>query len=231
MPIYSLDKDNLLFPPPELADSSGLLAVGGKLNVEWVLEAYMTGLFPWFNEEDPIMWWSPDPRSVILPEDVKVSKSMRKYFNNGKFELKIDTAFDLVVNNCKTTKRINQEGGTWITDDMKMVYGELHKLGFAHSFETWEEGKLVGGLYGVSIGKIFFGESMFSHVSNASKFSFISLSNILKQNNFNLLDCQIPNPHLVSMGCIDMDRKEYLQILYNNSFEETIIGNWGEALI
>lgn len=227
MPIYSLDKDSLFFPPPEMADESGLLAVGGRLNVEWVLEAYLTGIFPWFNEGDPIMWWSPNPRSVVIPGEVKISKSMRKYFRGGNFELRIDTAFGDVIRNCQTIKRYNQEGETWITKRIIEVYSKLFEMGYGHSFETWQDNKLVGGLYGVSLGKMFFGESMFSHVSNASKFSFISLSNFLKEKDFLLLDCQIPNPHLNSMGCKEMDRREFLDLLYENSYEKTIVGDWG----
>jgi len=230
MPIFSLDKNDLLFPPPQMADSSGLLAVGGMLNVEWVLEAYSIGAFPWFSEDDPIMWWSPNPRSVVLPGQVKISKSMRTYFNNNKFELKVDSAFNEVIQNCQKVPRVDQDG-TWITSEIIDVYSELHELGFAHSFETWFDGKLVGGLYGISLGKMFFGESMFSKISNASKYAFISLSKILKENNFSLLDCQIPNPHLVKMGCIEMKRSEYLELLILNKRKKTLIGNWGKGVL
>ena len=230
MAVFALNENRLIFPSPVMADESGLLAIGGKLDVDWVLEAYSSGIFPWFNEEDPIMWWSPDPRSVIVPGDLKIRKSMRPYFRSDRFQLKIDNDFEQVIDKCQKIPRKDQDG-TWITTDMKEVYIELHNLGYAHSFETWNEGRLVGGLYGVSIGKIFFGESMFSSESNASKYALLSLSMILKENGFNLLDCQIPNPHLDNMGCKAMSRDDYLAILHDNRGEKSIIGNWGNGLI
>lgn len=230
MPIFALDSDYLVFPPPTMADSSGLLAVGGQLDVEWLLEAYSSGIFPWYNEGEPIMWWSPDPRSVIAPGKVKISKSMRSYFRKNIFELKIDSSFDRVMENCKKIYRKDQDG-TWITEDMKKAYNSLHESGFAHSIETWRDNELVGGLYGVSLGKMFFGESMFSLENNASKFAFICLSVILLQNDFELIDCQVPNPHLSSMGCKEITRGNYLKKLETNKFSDTIQGNWGSGLL
>ncbi len=230
MAVFALNEHRLIFPKADLADESGLLAIGGKLDVDWVLEAYSCGIFPWFNENDPIMWWSPNPRSVIVPGNLKIRKSMKSYFRSGRFHLKIDKDFEQVIDNCQNIARRGQDG-TWITQDMKDVYIELHNLGFAHSFETWEEGKLVGGLYGISLGKIFFGESMFSSVSNASKYALLSLSMILELNNFRLLDCQIPNPHLDNMGCVEMSRDDYLALIKQNNKDDTIVGNWGNDLL
>jgi len=230
MPVFKLNPRILSFPPCELSDSSGLLAIGGRLEVDWLLEAYSNGIFPWFNENEPIMWWSPDPRSVARPGEIKVSKSMKVYFKKNIFQLKIDNAFEDVINACQKTPRKNQNG-TWITSEMKDVYIKLHDLGYAHSFEAYKDGKLVGGLYGISLGKMFFGESMFSHVSNASKFTFIYLSLVLKKNDFDLIDCQVPNSHLKSMGCYDMKKEEYLELLNNNNLKKTIKGNWSSGLL
>ncbi|HHH52591.1 MAG TPA: leucyl/phenylalanyl-tRNA--protein transferase [Bacteroidetes bacterium] len=230
MPVFKLNAEIVGFPPAEFAESSGLLAIGGKLDPNWLIEAYQNGIFPWFNEEDPILWWSPDPRSVAKPGEIKISKSMKPYFSKNIFTLKIDTSFENVINHCQNIKRHDQDG-TWITDELKLAYIEVHKMGFAHSFETWKNGKLVGGLYGVSLGKMFFGESMFSLESNASKFAFISLSEILKKNKFTLIDCQIPNPHLTSMGCYEMKRTEFLDLLKQNNHKETLIGNWNDILL
>ncbi|MBK7096002.1 MAG: leucyl/phenylalanyl-tRNA--protein transferase [Saprospiraceae bacterium] len=229
MPVYSLNPDLPGFPDPARSDRNGLLAVGGKLNPEWLIEAYSAGVFPWFNESDPIMWWSPNPRSVVYPGEVKISKSMKQLLNNGRFELRVDSSFESVIQQCRAIKRKDQDD-TWITEEVKKAFIEMHRIGLAHSFETWYNEVLVGGLYGISLGTIFFGESMFSTVPNASKFAFISLSEILKKNSFVLIDCQIPNPHLTSMGCFDMRKKEYLKILWKNDPEKTIIGNWNELL-
>ena len=229
MAIYSLNHKILSFPPPENTDFSGILAIGGKIDASWLLEAYRIGIFPWFNEDEPIMWWCPNPRSVVLPGEVKISKSMKPYFKKNIFQLKIDTAFEQVINNCRYIPRASQDG-TWITDEIVNSFIELHKMGYAHSFETWQDDKLVGGLYGISLGKMFFGESMFAKVSNASKFAFISLSEILHSNNFTLIDCQVPNKHLKSMGCKNMARKDFLNYINKNHNNKTIIGDWSKKL-
>lgn len=229
MPVYALNPDYPGFPDPLRSDRNGLLAVGGKLDPVWLIEAYSAGVFPWFNESDPIMWWSPNPRSVVYPGEVKISKSMKQLLNNGSFELRVDSSFESVIQQCRAIKRKDQDD-TWITEEVKKAFIEMHRLGLAHSFETWHNEEMIGGLYGISLGRIFFGESMFSTVPNASKFAFISLSEILKKNSFDLIDCQIPNPHLASMGCFDMRKKEYLKILWKNDPEKTIIGNWNELL-
>ena len=217
------------FPNPKLADKQGLLAVGGKLNSDWLLFAYAHGIFPWFSVGNPIMWWSPNPRAVMTPKDVKIQKSMKPYFNQNKFMLKIDTAFEKVIDMCSKIPRKEQDD-TWITESMKNAYIDLHKKGYAHSFETWKDKKLVGGLYGISLGKGFFGESMFSTISNASKFAFISMCKILEKQDFRLIDCQMHTNHLESMGCRLILRTEFLEILKNSNKFSTIIGNWSEIL-
>lgn len=230
MPVYFLDPDNPGFPDPLRSDNSGLLAIGGRIDPIWLIEAYSAGIFPWFSDDDPVMWWSPDPRAVIYPGKVKVSRSMKKYFFKDIFEIRIDSAFDQVIASCREIKR-KSEDKTWISHDIIRAYSELHRMGLAHSFETWQEEKLVGGLYGVSLGTMFFGESMFSLVDNASKFAFITLSNILKKNAFKLIDCQMPNEHLMSLGCFEMQKKEFLSILNEDDPSKTIVGNWGQLLI
>jgi leucyl/phenylalanyl-tRNA--protein transferase len=223
MPVYFLHPDLYVFPHPEMADENGILAIGGDLDPERVLTAYRFGIFPWYDEDDPITWWSPDPRAVVIPGEVKVSKSMRPYLR--KYELKIDTSFEEVISFCKEIQR-NDEFGTWITGEMMKTYIELHHLGYAHSFETWYDGKLIGGLYGLSLGKCFFGESMFSLKSNASKFAFIKLSQLLKQWEFLLIDCQVPNDHLTSMGCTKISRTKYLDFMRQNLRYITKNGRW-----
>ena len=181
MPVFWLDDQSLEFPAPELATPEGILAVGGDLSPARLLEAYAGGIFPWFNEGDPILWWSPDPRFVLFPDELVVSKSMRPYFNQKKFQVSFDQDFEGVMRSCQQSNRNGQSGDTWITEDMIQAYVQVHQLGYAHSVEVWQEGDLVGGLYGISLGKIFFGESMFSRVSNASKFGFITLVQKLRE--------------------------------------------------
>lgn len=223
MAVFLLQNQEVIFPHPEMAGEDGLLAVGGDLSQERLLSAYRFGIFPWYSEEDPILWWSPDPRAVVLPGKVIVSKSMRQEMK--KFRLTIDKAFEEVIIACSTIPRQGQDG-TWITDEMIRAYTQLHHSGFAHSFEVWRDGNLVGGLYGISLGKCFFGESMFSLVSNASKYAFIRLSGVLKERDFRIIDCQVPNEHLTRMGCGIMKRAEFLQILRQNNLEPTFRGSW-----
>jgi len=229
MPVFALQSDLPFFPDPHQADRSGLIAIGGKLEPDWLIEAYTIGIFPWFNNDDPIMWWSPSPRAVVVPGEVKKPKSMNYVFRDNIFELKIDHSFEEVIKNCKSVPRKGQDG-TWITEDIQRAYMQMFELGFAHSFETWQNYELVGGLYGISLGTFFFGESMFSKVSDSSKFAFISMSEILKKNGFSMIDCQIPNPYLESMGCKKMSRKKYLELLWKNDISVTIKGNWSEKL-
>ena len=204
--------DELVFPPLASANPDGLLAVGGDLSPERLLLAYKNGIFPWFNKDSPILWWSPDPRMVLLPKDIKISKSMKKVLRDAKFRLTKNTCFADVVEQCALAKREDQEG-TWITNEMKTAYLQLHKNGIANSYEVWLEDDLVGGLYGLDLGHIFCGESMFSTVSNASKFAFIKLAQELEQNKYSLIDCQIYNDHLDRMGAREMPRKEFITIL------------------
>ncbi len=211
MPLWMLDSE-VWFPLPEQSLEDGLLAMGGDLSPERLLLAYRSGIFPWYNEEDPILWWSPDPRFVLYPEDLKVSSSMRQVLNRQTFEYRCDTAFEAVIRGCSSVSR-PADKGTWIGEDMIAAYGRLHHLGYAHSAESWQNGELVGGLYGVRLGKIFFGESMFSRVSNASKAAFIQLVQELRGDGVRLIDCQMHTAHLESLGAMAISRKTFLQSL------------------
>lgn len=202
------------FPPPHFADEEGLLAIGGDLSPQRLLQAYRHGIFPWYNE-DPILWWCPDPRFVLFPHKLKVSKSMGTLIRKNGFQFSTNKCFDKVIENCKSTSRSRQEG-TWITNDVQQAYITLHKLGYAHSAEAWRDGELVGGLYGIRLGNIFFGESMFSHVSNASKFAFMQLVNQLKTEGVVLIDCQVYTEHLESLGAEMIARNIFLQYLASN---------------
>jgi len=227
MPIYLLSEEELSFPHPSLAADNGVLAVGGDLCAERLILAYQHGIFPWFNEGDPILWWSPDPRFVLFPEELKVSKSMRPYFNQKKFSCTIDGRFETVIRNCQQNRRGGQAGiGTWITDEMLEAYIELHELGIAHSVEVWKKDELVGGLYGVALGKCFFGESMFTKVSNASKFGFIAFVRLLREKGFQLIDCQQETRHLASMGARAIPRKTFLNLLDKCQVKDIQPGKW-----
>jgi leucyl/phenylalanyl-tRNA--protein transferase len=204
--------DDLLFPPVEMADDDGVLAIGGDLNPDRLLLAYRSGIFPWYNETEPIVWWSPNPRFVLFPEKLRVTKSMQTVLNNGRLRFTINRAFDKVIQNCKTIYRKEQDG-TWISPAVQEAYTQLHKLGHAHSAEAWLDGELVGGLYGIKMGKVFFGESMFSKVSNASKFAFIKYVHQLQRENIALIDCQVYTAHLESLGAKMIDRKKFMELL------------------
>ena len=212
--MFVLGKE-IIFPPIELADAEGLLAIGGDLSTARLLLAYKNGIFPWYNEAEPIFWWCPNPRFVLFPDELKISKSMQTVLNNGNFRFTINKAFDKVIANCKTIARKGQKG-TWIQQDIIDAYTKLHQSGFAISAEAWKDGELVGGLYGVLLGKIFFGESMFSTQSNASKFAFINFVKHLQKQNIQLIDCQVYTAHLESLGARMIDRKLFCDILYNN---------------
>lgn len=225
MPIYWLSEENIIFPKPEFAEKEGVLAVGGDLSPERLLAAYSQGIFPWYGPGEPILWWSPDPRAVLFPEELKVSKSMRPYFNQLKFGLTFDHSFETVMRLCGKVRR-----HTWITKEMVEGYSQLHELGYAHSAEVWQDGVLVGGLYGISLGRVFFGESMFTKVSNASKFGFIALVRQLQARGFRLIDCQQETRHLASMGARPIPRENFLEYLRENQSEETIVGKWTDWL-
>ncbi len=196
------------FPPVEQAGPEGIVAAGGNLSPEMLLSAYAQGLFPWFSEGDPILWWSPDPRFVLFPEDLRVPRSLRRAINSGQFEIRFDTAFDAVIEACRTVPRPGQNG-TWITSEMLEAYRELHRLGYAHSVEAYIEGRLAGGLYGVSLGAAFFGESMFAHEADASKVAFVTLIRHLAAERFEFVDCQIYTEHLSRFGATDLPRAEF----------------------
>jgi leucyl/phenylalanyl-tRNA--protein transferase len=202
----------LLFPNVENADDDGLLAVGGDLSPDRLLLAYMNGIFPWFNEDSMILWWSPDPRMVLFPNKIKISKSMQRLIKSGRFKTTWNTQFEKVVNACSIVKRKGQEG-TWITPEMKGAYLKLHQMGIAKSMEVWENDELVGGLYGIDLGKVFCGESMFSRRSNASKFAFINLAQELEQKEYKLIDCQVYTDHLASLGAEEISRQQFIKIL------------------
>ncbi|WP_321828436.1 leucyl/phenylalanyl-tRNA--protein transferase [Maribacter dokdonensis] len=204
--------DELVFPPVENANVEGLLAVGGDLSPERLLLAYQNGIFPWFDNDSIILWWSPDPRMVLFPNEIKVSKSMEKVIRNKQFRLTKNTCFEKVLEYCSSVPREGQDG-TWITEAMKTAYIKLHKNGIAQSYEVWEEDKLVGGLYGVDLGHVFCGESMFSLTSNASKFAFIKLAEELSLNEYKVIDCQLHTDHLASMGAKEIARKDFMAIL------------------
>ncbi|MGB0305806.1 MAG: leucyl/phenylalanyl-tRNA--protein transferase [Flavobacteriaceae bacterium] len=204
--------DALLFPSPEQASDEGIVAVGGDLKPERVMLAYRKGIFPWFESDDFLLWWSPDPRMVLFPDQVKISKSMRAVLRKKQFEVTFNKAFDDVVEACAKVKRFGQNG-TWITPGLMEVYSTLHTQGHAHSVEVWEEGVLVGGLYGIDLGTVFCGESMFSKANNASKVALISLAKELKKNKYELIDCQVPTQHLASMGAESIPRSEFLTYL------------------
>jgi leucyl/phenylalanyl-tRNA--protein transferase len=223
-----LSRNDLTFPPPEraLKEPNGLLAVGGDLQPERLLSAYASGVFPWFNDDrGPILWWSPDPRAVFLPTLVRVSRSLRRRLVRGEFRVTLDSAFDAVVAGC-AAPRGPDGGGTWITATIREAYGRLHSLGFAHSVETWHGDLLVGGLYGVSLGRMFFGESMFARANDASKVALVRLAAQLARWNFELIDCQLMNPHLRSMGAVEMPRSEFVARLRDNPIELTRRGPW-----
>ena len=211
MPVYLLD-DNLWFPPVEEAESDGLLAVGGDLSAARLLLAYHSGIFPWYNEDDPLMWWSPDPRFVLFPNELKVSKSMKQVIGRHIFEFRFNTAFEQVIAHCSQQPRKGQDG-TWIGDDIIKAYTQLHRMGHAHSAEAWQDGKLVGGLYGVLLGRVFFGESMFSLQPNASKFAFIQWVQQLAGQGIQLIDCQLHTAHLESLGAKMVTRGEFLEMI------------------
>lgn len=211
MALWLLDED-LWFPPQDEANDEGLLAVGGDLRPERLLLAYHSGIFPWYSEEDPLLWWCPDPRFVLFPGQLRVSHSMRPLFNRNAFDFRRDTAFESVMRACATVFR-SGENGTWIQEEMIQAYCILHELGYAHSAEAWNDGKLVGGLYGVRLGNVFFGESMFSKESNASKYAFISLVQALQSEGVTLIDCQMHTGHLERLGARYISRKQFLDLL------------------
>lgn len=224
MPVYRLGSE-IAFPPPEESDPSGLLAVGGDLSPERLVLAYAMGIFPWYSEGQPILWHSPDPRAVLLPADLHVPRSLAKTLRRGVYQLRLDTAFDAVIGACADVER-PVDTGTWITPEMQRAYSALHRLGFAHSAEAWLDGRLVGGLYGVSLGSAFFGESMFTLAPDASKCAFVALVRQLERWGCELIDSQMPTAHLERFGAVLWPRARYLERLARCLERETRRGRW-----
>ncbi len=225
MPVYQLT-EKILFPNPELAEPDGLLAIGGDLSPERLVNAYANGIFPWYNEGHPILWWSPDPRMVLFPDKFKRHKTLKKDVISNKFDVSFDKMFTQVITKCASVPRPGQDGDTWITDDMVDAYVRLHEMGIAHSVEVCHNDKLVGGLYGLSLGTVFFGESMFHTVSNASKVALWQLVEKLTTWDFDLIDVQQETDHLKSLGASGIKRKEFLHLLSVSIKKKSRIGNW-----
>jgi leucyl/phenylalanyl-tRNA---protein transferase len=213
MPLTVLT-EALWFPPVEKATADGLLAIGGDLTTDRLLLAYRNGIFPWFNDDEPPLWWSPDPRCVLFTDELYISKSMQQLLKRNAFEFRFNTAFEEVIHLCGQTRKLKE--GTWITNEIEFAYTQLHKMGYAFSAEAWLNNELAGGLYGIRLGNIFFGESMFSKVSNASKYAFIKLVQQLQHEAVVLIDCQIHTPHLESLGARMIERKAFLEIVAAN---------------
>jgi leucyl/phenylalanyl-tRNA--protein transferase len=224
MPVFQLSEE-LVFPSPHLASKEGLLAVGGDLSPERLLLAYHLGIFPWYSEKEPILWWSPDPRLVLYPEDFRMPRSLKKAVRKAVFQVTMDQAFRQVMVECARVRLENKQG-TWIVDEMIDAYSKLHDAGFAHSVEAWANGRLAGGLYGVSLGKCFFGESMFTRVSNASKVALAALVEKLKALQFAVIDCQVPTAHLIRFGARKIPRSHYLDELQKALKAPTLKGRW-----
>jgi leucyl/phenylalanyl-tRNA--protein transferase len=232
MPVFQLP-DDILFPDPSLAEPDGLLAVGGDLSPERLLAAYKNGIFPWYSEHEPILWWSPDLRLVLFPKKFKVSHSLKQKIKKNVFSVRMDSDFEQVISACAETER-KHEDGTWITDEMKEAYNELHRKGFAHSVESYFDGKLVGGLYGVSLGKAFFGESMFHMMTDASKVALYYLVEKAKEFDFLFIDSQVETEHLMSLGAELIPRKKYLKLLkeamkfptYKRKWRSSEVAKW-----
>jgi len=224
MPVYQLSED-LVFPSPHLASEEGLLAIGGDLSPNRLLLAYSNGIFPWYSEGEPILWWSPDPRLVLYPAELRISRSLNRVCRQGVFELTMDCAFEEVITECAQVRLENHEG-TWIVDDMVRAYCRLHDSGFAHSVEAWQDNRLAGGLYGVSLGSCFFGESMFTRVNNASKVALVALVQHLQPLDFAFVDCQITTAHLTRFGAREISRSRYLGELAEALKTVTLRGKW-----
>lgn len=227
MTVYLLN-EQLIFPHPAHAEENGLLAIGGDLGVDRLLLAYKTGIFPWYSDGYPIMWFSPDPRLILDLPNLYVSKKLSKIIRSGVFEVKFDSLFEDVIMSCSSASRRGQSG-TWITNDMIDAYVRLHHEGYAHSVETYRDGKLVGGLYGISLGAVFFGESMFHTVSDASKIALVSLVEFLAARDFDFIDSQVPNSHMRLMGGREVDRETFLAMLGRALEKKTLKGSWNDA--
>lgn len=224
MPVFYLTEE-LAFPPPRLASPPGLLAFGGDLSVERLLLAYRTGVFPWYSDGEPILWWSPDPRFVLLPSEFHLPRRLERTLRQRRFHITLDEAFDAVIRNCATAPRPGQDG-TWITLEMEQAYRRLHRAGYGHSVECWMDGELAGGLYGVSLGAYFSGESMFSRRADASKVALAALVTLARAWDFVLIDCQVPTPHLERLGAREIRRSRFLELLKAGLARDTRRGKW-----
>ncbi|MFW5975331.1 MAG: leucyl/phenylalanyl-tRNA--protein transferase [Desulfosalsimonas sp.] len=228
MPIFRLS-DKISFPPPHFAAGNGLLAIGGDLSEDRLLLAYKKGIFPWYSPYDPILWWCPDPRLVLYPSEVHVPQRLRRRIKNSGFIVTSDLAFDRVIDECaRVRKEVNEE--TWLVDDMIAAYKGLHDRGYAHSVETWCKGELAGGLYGVCIGGAFFGESMFTRVSDASKAALVALCGYMAENGFDLIDCQVATAHLMWMGAREVPRRVFLKQLEDSVERPAPGGEWSMGM-
>ena len=212
MPVYTIDKE-MFFPPVHLAEPDGLLAMGGELSTERLLLAYRNGIFPWYEDDLPL-WWCPDPRFVLFPEKIRINKTIKSLIKKNEFEFTVNKAFEVVIHHCKNVNRPGQFG-TWITDEVEKAYTKLHRLGHAHSAEVWKNNELVGGLYGIKMGRVFFGESMFSLLSNASRFAFVKYVQQLTTEGVQLIDCQVYTEYLESLGAEMIPREKFIQLLQN----------------
>ncbi len=228
MPVFQLTK-HMGFPPPHLAEKNGLLAIGGDLCPERLIAAYSHGIFPWYSEGDPLLWWFPHPRLVIFPDEFRIPKRLERYFRNSTVNITRDCAFSQVIQQCAVVRTETGER-TWISEDMQEAYAELYRLGFAHSIECWQDGSLVGGLYGVALGQVFFGESMFSRVQCASQFALIDLMSFLKNKNFRMVDCQMTTDHLLRFGAREISGRKFQINLKKYINEITPHENWKEPI-
>lgn len=224
MPVFQLS-DEPIFPSPHLASKEGLLAVGGDLSPERLIAAYRQGIFPWYSDGEPILWWSPNPRLVLYPTEFKLSRSFRKTLRKGTYSVSFDTAFEQVIKAC-VTLRLKSGEGTWITPEMMSAYIRMHTLGYAHSVEAWHAGQLVGGLYGIALGRIFFGESMFSTLSDASKYCLYQLSVFLIKKKFLIIDCQVASAHLMRLGACNISRADFLALLLESQKYPSFKAPW-----
>jgi leucyl/phenylalanyl-tRNA--protein transferase len=227
VPIFILS-NAVTFPPPQLAREDGLLAIGGDLTEQRLLHAYRQGIFPWYLTGEPILWWSPDPRLVLYPEELHVARRLRRVLRNNRFAVTIDTAFESVIRGCAETRHRRREG-TWLTPEMIQAYCGLYLSGYAHSVEVWHENRLAGGLYGVSLGRAFFGESMFARLTDASKVGFVALAEHLRRLNFDFIDCQVTTDHMKRFGAREIPRDRFLLELGGALKQPTIQGKWSRS--
>ena len=226
MQLITLETPETQFPSPDSASEEGLVAVGGEITTVRVLSAYRQGIFPWYSEDQPVLWWSPEPRAILYPADIKISRSLKKTLRKKLFHVTADQAFSEVIKGCAGPRIQSPEGGTWITEEMMSTYTRLHQMGYGHSIEVWHDEKLVGGLYGLALGSAFFGESMYSHAPDASKIALVHLAQIATSHGIDFIDCQLPTEHLSRMGAIDISRKAYLAILENALQENDRTEHW-----